>query len=122
MLKSIKRAVSLLTAFCMVFLLFPFEATADEIIPPERYGKTMLKQDSKYDASELARVYSILAENYLLASDATGTSYYVTLDPGYYVLDFSFDEVGNLAKYIGGVYEYDDPEHFWLTGEVGYTP
>ena len=51
MLKSIKRAVSLLIAFCMVLLLFPLEASADEIIPPERYGKTMLKQDSKYDAS-----------------------------------------------------------------------
>ena len=122
MLKSIKRAVSLLIAFCMVLLLFPLEASADEIIPPERYGKTMLKQDSKYDASELARVYSILAENYLLASDATGTSYYVTLNPEYSTLSSSYSEAYNQAEYIGGVYEYDYPEHFWLTGEVGFYP
>lgn len=122
MLKLIERTVILLTALCMVILLFPLEAAAEEIAPPERYGKLMLQQNSCYDTNELTRVYNTLAENYSLASEIMETSktrYDVILEPQYDALTDSYNEVFYQARYMGQVYEYDYPEHFWLTGEVG---
>ena len=115
MSNSVKCGISCLFATFFIFLLLPITARAEEIAPPERYGRETLKSNTDY--SDLVQVYDDLANNYTLATEDTN-SYKVTLTEAYsYKTNPAYE-----AKYAVEVYKFDYPEHFWLKAGNGLTP